>query len=439
MTTDPESELLSEGLSTAEHQNISNTVEMLLHLERLKNSGMSPEAVADAMTSSRFQPPGGGEWTAETVAKVTGLVGSAAGQRSPQQLRSVPEAPTPAGATLQRLPEAHRDSPLSAQRSVPGEPSVPVGLGGGSALAQRTGDTGRYSPQGEIGPLPSQDEPSPFSGPRILAVAILGLIGLAIGAFVVVALTDESGQEAASADDDAVQGEPSADDGASGDGATQTTIEGFPGVPATDETTDPADMMSIQVDPQPADDSGDGSEIPRATATIKADGLLHLEGAFPTQEDADGYINGLAEVFGRDNIVESYSIDPAAPLPTVSDVSLDKPVLFETGTAIIDPSYIPFLEACGDVLKLNPQITMSITAFTDSVGSDEFNLELSQQRAQAIYDFYRDLDIDETQLLSFGYGEADPVGDNSTEEGREQNRRAMLQLLDVIADESESE
>jgi outer membrane protein OmpA-like peptidoglycan-associated protein len=201
---------------------------------------------------------------------------------------------------------------------------------------------------------------------------------------------------------------------------------------------DDEDRMSIRIE---TPDENEDDAVPAAastaigaTATIRNDGLLYFEGAFRSAEEADRYVTRAAEVFGADAIVRNYGIDPNAPAPEASDVALDKPVLFESGNADIHPDYIPFLEACGDVLKLNPDITMSISAFTDASGSEEFNLQLSQRRAAAIVEFYRDLDVADEQLIGTGYGENALFGDNESEAGQTENRRAMLQLLNVMAD-----
>lgn len=193
-----------------------------------------------------------------------------------------------------------------------------------------------------------------------------------------------------------------------------------------------ADRLVIRIEPTPPE-ADDG--IAPASATIRTDGKLYIEGAFRSESEARRFLEAAADVFGEAALVPGYTIDPAAPDPTVSDVVLEKPVLFESGSAVIDPQYIPFLEACGDVLKLNPHIVMSVSAFTDASGSAEFNLELSQQRADAVIDFYRNLDITDDQLISTGFGESDFVAGNDTEEGRRQNRRAILELLNVMSEE----
>jgi OOP family OmpA-OmpF porin len=77
---------------------------------------------------------------------------------------------------------------------------------------------------------------------------------------------------------------------------------------------------------------------------------------------------------------------------------------------------------------------MSISAFTDSSGPEGFNLELSQRRARAIVDFYRSIDVADEQLVGTGFGEDAPIADNTTEAGRSENRRAMLQLLNLMAE-----
>lgn len=251
-----------------------------------------------------------------------------------------------------------------------------------------------------------------------MAVAAFALAGLGAGGFLGV---------------QAVVGERSSGPGLVGKVLSPTTVQDGT---STSAAPDPADMMSIRVEPTGPDEEATDGEVAAATATIRNDGLLYLEGAFASQEEADAFLDRAGEVFGPDNIVEAYTVDPTAPAPTVGDIALDKPVLFETGTAVIDPDYIPFLEACAGVLKLNPQIVMSVSAFTDATGSEELNLELSQRRAQAILDFYRELEIGDEQLAGQGYGEANPIADNETPEGRERNRRAMLQLLNVMGDES---
>jgi len=67
-----------------------------------------------------------------------------------------------------------------------------------------------------------------------------------------------------------------------------------------------------------------------------------------------------------------------------------------------------------------------IEGHTDSVGSEAYNLDLSQRRADAVRDFLLQNGVKATQLTTHGYGKASPVASNNTAEGRQQNRRVEL-------------
>jgi len=70
--------------------------------------------------------------------------------------------------------------------------------------------------------------------------------------------------------------------------------------------------------------------------------------------------------------------------------------------------------------------TAKIDGYTDSVGTDAYNLKLSDRRAKAVFDYLTSRGVDPARLKSQGFGEADPIASNETDEGRQQNRRVML-------------
>ncbi|MGI9597298.1 MAG: OmpA family protein [Acidimicrobiales bacterium] len=413
-----------DGFTTVEHDNLSEVVEMLGHLEQLKRRGLDHVEMATEMRASAYDPPGGGTWSPSVVAKVLGVVESVrADQPEPpgDRDRGYGE-PTHTDARRPADTEVTADAGVAAGPVTSHRPSPPLHRRSGAAPPRST----------ETAPLTNRGRPSAVHrrNRRSTAVVAAGLVAVSGLVGIGVWLAASSGDDN-STTSESVSLASETTGGLSSTRVTEATITGG-------EEEDPADMMVIRVDPDDteATDPATGLPLSAASATIRADGLLHLEGAFPSQVDANRFVDGLAAVFGRENLVETYEINPAAPLPGSSDVGLDKPVLFRSGTAAIDPSYIPYLEACGDVLKLNPHITMAIAAFTDSTGSAESNLELSRQRAQAIYDFYRSIDVSESQLQTLALGESEPVADNDTSAGREQNRRAVLRLLDVMANEA---
>jgi OOP family OmpA-OmpF porin len=81
-----------------------------------------------------------------------------------------------------------------------------------------------------------------------------------------------------------------------------------------------------------------------------------------------------------------------------------------------------------DLQKLSnqPDLSIVIKGYTDSTGPEEYNQKLSEQRAQAVYDYLTSKGISGERMKTIGYGESDPVADNSTAQGRALNRRAEI-------------
>jgi len=81
------------------------------------------------------------------------------------------------------------------------------------------------------------------------------------------------------------------------------------------------------------------------------------------------------------------------------------------------------------MLKKNSHIKLYITGHADSVGSDKYNQQLSERRAQAVVDYLVDNGIERDRLTAEGFGERNPVADNDTPEGRQQNRRVQVKII----------
>lgn len=82
-----------------------------------------------------------------------------------------------------------------------------------------------------------------------------------------------------------------------------------------------------------------------------------------------------------------------------------------------------------EFLNQNPAIKVEISAHTDASGSDEYNMSLSQKRAQSVVDYLINKGINSERLIAKGYGETKPVADNETEEGRAKNRRVEMRIM----------
>ncbi len=81
-------------------------------------------------------------------------------------------------------------------------------------------------------------------------------------------------------------------------------------------------------------------------------------------------------------------------------------------------------------LRENPTLIVELEGYTDSAGAPPYNLRLSQLRAEAVGRFLAELGVETHRFQTIGLGTARPVADNGTAEGRRQNRRVVLRLLD---------
>ncbi len=101
-------------------------------------------------------------------------------------------------------------------------------------------------------------------------------------------------------------------------------------------------------------------------------------------------------------------------------------VLFETGQADLRAGALRNLYPLVTFLQKNPERQVMIEGHTDSVGSDAYNLELSQRRADAVRDFLMQNAVKAAQITTRGYGKTSPVASNDTAAGRQQNRRVEI-------------
>jgi outer membrane protein OmpA-like peptidoglycan-associated protein len=102
---------------------------------------------------------------------------------------------------------------------------------------------------------------------------------------------------------------------------------------------------------------------------------------------------------------------------------------FNPGSAVIVPESYAALEEAARFLETYPRVRIEIEGHTDSVGEDEVNMRLSQQRAEAVKGWLEARGIDESRMTARGYGETQPVGDNRTRSGQKANRRIEFVIL----------
>lgn len=106
-----------------------------------------------------------------------------------------------------------------------------------------------------------------------------------------------------------------------------------------------------------------------------------------------------------------------------------KNIFFEYNKAVLQPESIPELERLVKLLNDVPTLKLEISGHTDNVGSQAYNVKLSEERAKAVVDYLVGKGISPDRLTYRGYGFSQPIADNSTEEGRAMNRRTEFKIL----------
>jgi outer membrane protein OmpA-like peptidoglycan-associated protein len=106
-----------------------------------------------------------------------------------------------------------------------------------------------------------------------------------------------------------------------------------------------------------------------------------------------------------------------------------KGVLFDNDKNTLKASSTTVLDEAVAVLKRYPGLNVEIAGHTDNVGRDAYNMDLSQRRAKTVLDYFVSHGIAAERLSAKGYGETQPVAQNTKEAGRAQNRRVELRAL----------
>ena len=109
----------------------------------------------------------------------------------------------------------------------------------------------------------------------------------------------------------------------------------------------------------------------------------------------------------------------------------DRPSSTQARPATLLPASDALLDEVAQILTDHPEIAkVRIDGHTDSVGSTSKNHKLSHARAQSVRTYLEGKGIDGGRMVAKGFGESKPLGDNATPEGREQNRRVEITILE---------
>lgn len=105
-------------------------------------------------------------------------------------------------------------------------------------------------------------------------------------------------------------------------------------------------------------------------------------------------------------------------------------VHFDFDQATLKPEAIAILDEAAGLLNQHSRVAVEVAGHTDSVGSEDYNQGLSERRANAVRDYLVSKGVSASRLSARGYGESRPVASNDTEEGRAENRRTELVVLE---------
>ena len=112
-------------------------------------------------------------------------------------------------------------------------------------------------------------------------------------------------------------------------------------------------------------------------------------------------------------------------------------VLFDFNKYTLKPEARERLARVSGIVLAYPDLHLQVEGYTDSIGSDEYNQELSEKRAATVRDYLVSSGVSINNVVAEGFGKADPVADNSTAAGRKLNRRVdMVVSGDVIGKEN---
>ncbi|MFP5381950.1 MAG: OmpA family protein [Gammaproteobacteria bacterium] len=205
----------------------------------------------------------------------------------------------------------------------------------------------------------------------------------------------------------------------------------------------------------PLDSDGDGvfdglDQCPNTPAGVKVDGKgcpVDSDGdGVPDHKDkcptvpAPGTADGCPPDSDGDGVIDAKDACPAVPAPGTVDgcpPKVEEPapaprtltlegVNFDNDSAKLRSDAIAILDAAAATLKEWGEVKVEVAGHTDSVNSDAYNQDLSQRRADAVRAYLVDKGIAAERLTAKGYGEANPVADNDSAEGRARNRRVEL-------------
>ncbi|MDD3642314.1 MAG: OmpA family protein [Candidatus Krumholzibacteria bacterium] len=181
------------------------------------------------------------------------------------------------------------------------------------------------------------------------------------------------------------------------------------------------------------DSDGDGVPDDMDKCPLKPediDGFQDDDGCPDLDNDLDGILDVDDQCPNEPETFNGYEDEDGCPDERpIEQKFILRGVNFESGSAALTPDSYSTLDQVVKSLTAYPEVKVEIRGYTDSVGEWEYNLGLSQRRADSVKTYLVNSGVPAERILAKGYGEADPVSSNSTAAGRAENRRIEFHRL----------
>jgi OOP family OmpA-OmpF porin len=178
------------------------------------------------------------------------------------------------------------------------------------------------------------------------------------------------------------------------------------------------------------DADGDGVLLPDDKCPtekgVAPDGCVH-------DKDGDGILDEADKCIDQPETKNGFQDADGCPDELPKEVAkfsgVIKGIQFDFGKATIRPESNKLLDEAVKVLQQYPDLRISISGHTDNVGDAQKNLDLSQARAASVKEYFVKKGVDTNRIETRGAGMNEPVADNATDKGRQENRRIEFKLL----------
>ncbi len=193
-----------------------------------------------------------------------------------------------------------------------------------------------------------------------------------------------------------------------------------------DKCPDTPKGVAVNADGCPLDSDADGVPDYQDKCPDTPKGVAVNTDGCPIDSDGDGIPDYLDKCPAVAAPGTADGCPPKAAEPVLPNKLTLEGVNFDNDSAKLRPEAIAILDKAAETLKQWGDIKVEVAGHTDSVNTDEYNLALSQRRAEAVREYLIGKGVPADRLTAKGYGESKPVADDDTPEGRFKNRRVEL-------------